>query len=116
MTTFLRPFAYVCIWSTPFQIGVCLWALGVVWSSDATILSLTNQIFLSEHFPALYRLMKAFTDLLLPQAFADFLWSLPIILHSLLKAVTSTWLGIWILRKLNAGHSTSAPSPTAGQE
>ena len=110
MTRFLRVFAYVCIWSTPFQIGFCFWALAVVLSTDATVLSLTNDIFLSDHLPFLYRFVKPLSYFILPDAFANFLWSLPIVIHSLFKAVVSTWLGIWILKKLNSRDSDPALS------
>ena len=97
----MRVFAYICIWSTPFQIGFCLWALGIVLTSDATILSLTNDIFLSNYLPALYQFLKPFTYIIFPDVLMDFVWSLPIVIHAFVKAVVSTWLGFWILKKLN---------------
>jgi hypothetical protein len=101
MRTFLRGFAYICIWSTPFQIGFCLWALGIVLSTEATLLSLTNEAFFVEHLPSIYLFVRPLAYLVLPDALADILWSLPIAMHSLFKAVTSTWLGFWILKQLH---------------
>ena len=97
MKGFLLVFAYLCIWSTPFQIGIVLWALAVVLSTDATILSLTNDIFVSEYLSKFYMFIKPFTYFIFPDVFADFLWSLPTVIHQLLKAVVSTWLGLWLL-------------------
>lgn len=97
MKGFLLVFAYLCIWSTPFQIGIVLWALGVVLSTDATILSLTNDIFVSEYLSKFYMFIKPFTYFIFPDVFADFLWSLPTVIHQLLKVVVSTWLGLWLL-------------------
>ncbi|MFP6656329.1 MAG: hypothetical protein VCB25_11940 [Myxococcota bacterium] len=101
MTTFLRGFAYICIWSTPFQIGFCLWALGIVMSTDASLFSLTNDVFFADYLPLVHRVVKPLAYLILPNALADILWSIPIAIHSLFKAVTSTWLGFWILKKIN---------------
>ena len=111
MTVFLRVSAYICIWSTLFQLGLCLWAIGVVLSSDATMLSLTNDIFFSDYLPFLYVLLRPFTYIVLPDAFANFIWSLPIAIHQLFKAGVSTALGFWILKKLNQGQPNPA-SPT----
>jgi|ETNmetMinimDraft_9_1059917.scaffolds.fasta_scaffold12242_3 hypothetical protein len=108
MTVFLRVLAHISIWTTPFQIVFCLWALGVVLSSDATVLSLSNDIFFSDHLPFLYLLIKPFTYIVLPDALANFIWSLPTVIHQLFKAVVSTWLGLWILKKLNQGHPNPA--------
>ena len=108
MKAFLRVFAYVCIWTTPFQIGLCLWALGVVLSSDATVLSLSNDIFVSKYLPFLYQFLKPYSYIVLPDTLANFIWSLPITIHQLFKAITSTWLGFWLLKKLNQRHSSPA--------
>ena len=82
--------------------------MGVVLSSDATVLSLSNDTFFSDYLPFLYLLFKPFTYIVLPDAFANFIWSLPTVIHQLFKAVVSTWLGIWILKKLNQRHPKPA--------
>tara|TARA_B100001013_G_scaffold56702_1_gene29748 strand:+ start:2224 stop:2553 length:330 start_codon:yes stop_codon:yes gene_type:complete len=89
--------AYCCIWSTPFQVGIVLWAMGVVISTDVTILSLTNDIFVNEYLPKFYMFIKPLTYFIFPDAFADFIWSLPTVIHQILKAIVSTWLGLWML-------------------
>jgi hypothetical protein len=100
MASFLKVFAYICIWTTPIQVGVCLWALGVVLSSEATVLALSNDIFISNYLPFLYSFLKPYSYIVLPDAFADFVWSLPIVIHQLFRAIVSTWLGFWLLKKL----------------
>tara|TARA_B100000378_G_C17692653_1_gene288651 strand:- start:139 stop:468 length:330 start_codon:yes stop_codon:yes gene_type:complete len=97
MRGFLLAIAYLAIWSTPFQIGIVFWALGVVFTTDATILSLTNNIFLSEYLPMLFMFLKPLTYLIFPDIFADFIWSLPVAIHQFFKAVISTWFGLWLL-------------------
>jgi len=71
--------------------------MGVVISTDVTILSLTNDIFVNEYLPRFYMFMKPLTYVIFPDVFADFLWSLPTVIHQTLKAVISTWLGLWLL-------------------
>jgi hypothetical protein len=41
--------------------------------------------------------IKPLTYFIFPDVFADFIWSLPTVIHQILKAVTSTWLGLWLL-------------------
>ena len=96
MRASLLAFAYVCIWSTPFQIAIVLWALGLAVTTDATVMSLTNKVFLSSYLPPLYALVE-FILSFFPASLADFLWALPVTFHATLKAVTSTALGLWLL-------------------
>ena len=42
----LRIFAYVCIWTTPIQVAIALWGLGIVILTEYSILSLTNIEFI----------------------------------------------------------------------
>jgi len=85
MKGFLLVIAYLCIWTTPFQIAFFLWGLGVVFTSEATVLSLTNAAFLSEFLPWFYYVV------------ASFIWALPFTIHVFLKGFFSTWLGLWLL-------------------
>ena len=89
--------AYVCIWSTPIQVGFLLWALGALLTTDATLLSLTNDVFLSSYLPSLHAFLKPLTYAIYPGALADFVWSLPIVLHVLVKAIGGTAFGLWLL-------------------
>ena len=101
MPSLLKVIAYLCIWLTPLQLGFCLWALTVTLTTDATLLSLSSEAFLSEYLPALYAFVWPLSFVLFPDAFATFLWSLPTIPHQLFKAVVGAAIGIWLLRKLN---------------
>ena len=98
MRELLLGIAYVFIWSTPVQVGFVLWAVGVVFTTDATLLSLTNDAFLREYVPFLHSVLWPFTYAVLPEPLADFIWSLPIVFHASLKAMASTLLGLWLLQ------------------
>ena len=101
MPSLLKVIAYLCIWLTPLQLGFCLWALTVTLTTDATLVSLSNEAFLSEYLPALYAFVWPLSFVLFPDAFATLLWSLPTIPHQLFRAIVGTAIGIWLLRKLN---------------
>ena len=45
----LRIFAYVCIWTTPIQVAIALWGLGIVILTEYSILSLTNIEFIRNY-------------------------------------------------------------------
>jgi|TARA_B100001964_G_scaffold159908_1_gene175594 hypothetical protein len=106
MKRFLLVIAYILIWTTPLQIGFVFWALWVTLSTDATILSLSNDIFVSEYLPFLYKLLKPLTYFVFPDGLAGFIWSLPVVIHASLKTVVSAWLGFWLLRR-----AKKMPSP-----
>lgn len=94
----LRIFAYVCIWTNPLQLAIVLWGLGIVTLTDYSILSLTNIEFIMNYagffIPIVEWLYTWFWN-----AFLDWLFSLPIIIHQTLKAIFTTWLGFWILKR-----------------
>ena len=94
----LRIFAYVCIWTTPIQAAIALWGLGIVTLTEYSILSLTNIEFIRNYagffLPIVEWLYTWFWN-----AFLDWLFSLPIIIHQTLKAIFTTWLGFWILKR-----------------
>ena len=99
VVSFLRVVAYICIWTTPFQVLFILWGIGIVTVTDYGILSLSNIEFLRNYLgfflPIIDWLYTWFWN-----AFLDWLLSLPMILHGTLKAIVSTWLGFWILRNI----------------
>ena len=97
MRGLLLAVAYFLIWSTPVQVGFVLWALGVVFTTDATLLSLSNDAFLREYVPFLHAFLWPFSHAILPAPLADFIWSLPIAFHASLKAIVNTLLGLWLL-------------------
>ena len=107
MISFLRVFAYICIWTTPFQVAFVLWGIGIVAVTDYSILSLSNIEFIRNYLgfflPIIEWLYTWFWNALL-----DWVFSLPMILHATLKAIFTTWLGLWILKNINRWQSVSA--------
>jgi hypothetical protein len=93
----LKVFAYICIWTTPFQIALIFWGIGIVTVTDYSILSLSNIEFFTNYLgfliPIIEWLYTWFWN-----APLDWVFSLPMILHQTLKAIFSTWLGFWILK------------------
>ena len=97
MKSFLIIFSYICIWTTPLQLFLIIWGLVIIFNSELTILSLTNEIFLSTHLPWLYSLAKSIWYFIFPDALASWFFSLPFVIHMFLKGFFSTWLGLWLL-------------------
>ena len=99
MSSFFKIFAYICIWTTPFQIAFILWCIGIVTATDYNIISLTTIELIKSYLSFLIPLVNvAYTWFSNP--LLDWVFSLPIILHTSFKAVASTWLGFWILKKI----------------
>jgi len=97
MRSFLIIFAYLCIWVTPLQLILIIWGLIIVFSTELTILSLSNEVFYSENLPRIYPLIKTIVYFVLPDVFARWLLAFPFTIHMLLKGIFSTWLGLWLL-------------------
>ncbi len=97
MRIFLIIFAYWNIGTTPFQLGFAAWGAGIIMTSDATLLSLTNDVFLRDYLSFIY-FIKAWLYGFIWNPFLDFMFSLPFVLHQLFEAVATTWLGLWLLR------------------
>ena len=100
MNTLLKIIAYFCIGTTPIQIIVVLWGIQVVISSDYGIFSLSNIEFIKNYLTLVIPIVDWFYSWLW-NAWLDFVFSLPLILSQSLKAIFSTWLGFWILKKIN---------------
>ena len=100
MNTFLKIIAYFCIATTPIQIFVVLWGIQVVLSSDYGILSLSNMEFIKNYFTFLVPIVD-WLYFWFWNAWLDFIFSLPLIISQTFKAIVSTWLGFWILKKIN---------------
>jgi hypothetical protein len=100
MNTLLKIIAYFCIGTTPIQIIVVLWGIQVVISSDYGIFSLSNIEFIKNYLTLVIPIVDWFYSWLW-NAWLDFVFSLPLILSQTLKAIFSTWLGFWILKKIN---------------
>lgn len=89
--------AYLCLWTTPLQLAAIGWGLFLVATSDWSIISLTNQVFLSGQLPWLYDLAKLVWFFVFPDAVGHWIMGLPFIVHVSIKAVASTLLGFWLL-------------------
>jgi hypothetical protein len=100
MNTLLKIIAYFCIGTTPIQIIVVLWGIQVVISSDYGIFSLSKIEFIKNYLTLVIPIVDWFYSWLW-NAWLDFVFSLPLILSQTLKAIFSTWLGFWILKKIN---------------
>ena len=97
MKSFLVIISYICIWMTPLQLFLIIWGLVIIFNSELTILSLSNEIFLSSQLPWLYSLAKSIWYFIFPDGLASWFFSLPFVIHMFLKGFFSTWLGLWLL-------------------
>ena len=100
MNTFLKIIAYFCIATTPIQILVVIWGIQIVLSSDYGILSLSNIEFIKNYLALVLPLVEWLYSWFW-NAWLDFVLSLSLILSQTFKAIVSTWLGFWILKKIN---------------
>jgi len=99
INSFLRVIAYICLWTTPFQVAFILWGIGIVIVTDYSILSLSNIEFFTNYLGFLLFIIEwAYTWFW--NAFLDWVFSLPFIIHQAIKAIVSTWLGFWILKNV----------------
>ena len=103
MNTLLKIIAYFCIATTPIQIFVVLWGIQVVLSSDYQVLTLSNIEFIQNHFTLVLPIVDWFYSWFW-NTWLNFVFSLPLILSQIFKAIVSTWLGFWILKKINWRH------------
>ena len=95
----LKIIAYFCIATTPIQILVVLWGIQVVLTSNYEVISLSQIEFINNHLTFLLPIVEWFYSWFW-NAWLDFVFSLPLIIAQTLKAIVSTWLGLWILKKL----------------
>jgi len=100
MRSLLKVFAYICIWTTPFQVACVLWGIGIVSVTNYSILSLSNIEFITNYLGFFLPVIDwAYTWIW--NVLLDWVLSLPMVLHQALKAIITTWLGLWMLRKLS---------------
>ena len=96
MRRFLIIFAYWNIGTTPFQLGFAAWGTWIIFTSDATLLSLSIDVFVRDHLSFLY-FIKAWLYGFIWNPLLDLVFALPFVLHQLFEAVVTTWLGLWLL-------------------
>jgi hypothetical protein len=100
MSSLFKVIALICIWSTPIQIFVFLWGLWIIIETENTFYSLTNLKFIELKFYFLTGFINwLYTWFWVP--YLDFILSLPLLIHQSIKAIISTFIGFWILKKLD---------------
>ena len=95
MKKFLMGIAYLCIYTTPIQIGFLFWIAWIIFSTDYTLLSLSTDEFLTENLLILKEFVFKYLSLLKP--IYEFFWQFPAIIISVIKTAINTWLGFWLL-------------------
>ncbi len=95
MKKFLMGLAYLCIYTTPIQIGFLFWIAWIIFSTDYTLLSLSTDEFLTENLLILKEFVFKYLSLLKP--IYEFFWQFPAIIISVIKTAINTWLGFWLL-------------------
>jgi len=77
-----------------------LWGIGIVSVTNYSILSLSNIEFITNYLGFFLPVIDwAYTWIW--NVLLDWVLSLPMVLHQALKAIITTWLGLWMLRKLS---------------
>jgi len=100
MSSLFKVIALICIWSTPIQIFVFLWGIWITIETEYTFYSLTNLKFIELKFHVLISFIHwLYTWFWEP--YLDFVLSLPLLIHQPIKAIFSTLIGFWILKKLD---------------
>lgn len=98
MRSFGLGFAYVCIYTTPIQVGFIIWQLFIIFTSDYTFFNMSTKEFLIDNLKFLHDWVYSWfwNDLL------DFFYQFPAIIMSTLKTVVNYYLGFWLLNKFKA--------------
>ena len=96
MNKFLLGFAYLCIYTTPIQVGFLFWISWIIFSTDYTLLSLSTNEFLTDNLLIVKELVFKYLFFLKPVY--QFFWQFPAIIMSIIKTLLSTWLGFYLLR------------------
>jgi hypothetical protein len=91
-------FAYLCIYTTPIQVGFIIWQLFIIFTSDYTFLSMSTKEFLVDNLKFLYDWVYSWFW----NAFLDFFYQFPAVIMSTLKTVVNYYLGFWLLGKFKA--------------
>ncbi|HIG67667.1 MAG TPA: hypothetical protein EYQ44_07610 [Porticoccaceae bacterium] len=98
MQTGLRIFAYTLILTTPIQLLLVIWGSFIVLTTDYGVLTLTHKAFFVDYMPV-FMVVINWLYVWIWSPYLDFIFGLPLIFAQAFKALVSTWLGFWILRK-----------------
>ena len=96
MNKFLLGFAYLCIYTTPIQVGFLFWIGWIIFSTDYTLLSLSTNEFLTDNLLIVKELVFKYLFFLKPVY--QYFWQFPAIIMSIIKTLLSAWLGFYLLR------------------
>ena len=100
MSSIFKAIALICIWSTPIQIFIFLWGIWVIVETNDNFYSLTTLKFIELKLSFFISFINwLYTWFWTP--YLDFILSLPLLLHQSIKAIISTFIGFWILKKLD---------------
>jgi len=99
MKVSLKIIAYLSIATTPLQILIVLWGIQIVLTSDYGVMSLSQIEFINNYLGFLLPIVEWFYSWFW-NAWLDFIFSLPLVIAQTFKAIFSTWLGFWILKKI----------------
>ena len=87
--------AYLCIYTTPIQVGFIVWQLFIIFTTDYTFLSMSTKEFLVDNLKFLHDWIYSWFW----NDFLDFFYQFPAVLMSTLKTVINYYLGFWLLGK-----------------
>ena len=100
MSSIFKAIALICIWSTPIQIYIFLWGIWIIVETNDNFYSLTTLKFIELKLSLFIGFINwLYTWFWTP--YLDFILSLPLLLHQSIKAIISTFIGFWILKKLD---------------
>ena len=87
--------AYLCIYTTPIQVGFIVWQLFIIFTTDYTFLSMSTKEFLVDNLKFLHDWIYSWFW----NDFLDFFYQFPAVAMSTLKTVINYYLGFWLLGK-----------------
>ena len=88
-------FAYLCIYTTPIQVGFIIWQLFIIFTTDYTFLNMSTKEFLVDNLKFLQDWIYSWFW----NALLDFFYQFPAVVMSTLKTVVNYYLGFWLLAK-----------------
>lgn len=88
-------FAYLCIYTTPIQVGFIIWQLFIIFTTDYTFLDMSTKEFLVDNLKFLHDWIYSWFW----NVFLDFFYQFPAVVMSTLKTVVNYYLGFWLLAK-----------------
>ena len=94
-------FAYLMVYSSPIQVGVILWGLWIIFTSNYTFMGLSSKEFLYDNLLIIHDFAYSlFWGSEIWKAYLNFWYQFPLIIMASLKLAISTWLGLCLLKTL----------------